>query len=192
MPSKSLIRWRGESAAALDELEAAHVAVGGAGRGRRYATQQINQAYVVLLSSRFQQFCRDLHTEAVAELVLAVPTALQLILQKDWTTGRLLDRGNPNAGNIGSDFGRLGMNLWADVYAQSPRHQRCRALLDQMMEWRNAIGHQDFNKPALHGRTQIQLAEVRLFRRACGVLAAAFDETVLAHLHAVAGPSSGW
>lgn len=69
--ARSLLRWRNESAQALDEIEAAHVAVGGTGRGRRYATQQINQAYVVLLSSRFQAFCRDLHSETVAELIRA-------------------------------------------------------------------------------------------------------------------------
>lgn len=146
----------------------------------------------MLLSSRFQQFCRDLHTEAVAELALTVPVALQLILQKDWTTARLLDRGNPNAGNIGSDFGRLGMNLWTDVYALHARNRRRRELLDQMMEWRNAIGHQDFNKPALNGRTEIRLDEVQRFRSACGALAQALDRVVLAHLHAVAGPTAGW
>lgn len=63
MPSESLIAWQGSRAAELDELEAALRAVGGIGRGRRHATQQLNQAYAVLLSSQFQGFCRDLHTE---------------------------------------------------------------------------------------------------------------------------------
>jgi hypothetical protein len=64
VPSRSLHTWRVDCAAALDEIEAAHGAVGGAGPGRRTATQQINYAYAVLLSSQFQRFCRDLHTEA--------------------------------------------------------------------------------------------------------------------------------
>ena len=54
---------------ALDEIEAAHASVGGTGPGRRYATQQINQAYAVLLASQFQGYCRDLHTESVAHLM---------------------------------------------------------------------------------------------------------------------------
>jgi hypothetical protein len=42
MPSNSLLRWRSESADALDEIEHAHASVGGTRRGRRYATQQID------------------------------------------------------------------------------------------------------------------------------------------------------
>jgi hypothetical protein len=68
MPSKSLISWRSTGARALNEIEAAHRAVGGIGPGRRYATQQINHAYTVLLSSQFQRFCRDLQSEAADEL----------------------------------------------------------------------------------------------------------------------------
>ena len=40
MSSASLIRWNGERSEALDEIEHAHVMVGGTERGRRYATQQ--------------------------------------------------------------------------------------------------------------------------------------------------------
>ena len=58
MSSIALQVWQTRGRQALDEVEAAHAAVGGAGRGRRYTTQQINQAYVVLLCSQFQRFCR--------------------------------------------------------------------------------------------------------------------------------------
>ena len=73
MPSVSLQTWKTVRQAALDELEAAHTSVGGTRRGRRYATQQINQAYAVLLSSQFQGFCRDLHSECADYLVQTVP-----------------------------------------------------------------------------------------------------------------------
>ena len=69
MPSNAVQQWQTIRAAALDEIEAAHAAIEGIGPGRRYATQQINQAYVMLLSSQFQGFCRDLHTECVGILV---------------------------------------------------------------------------------------------------------------------------
>lgn len=39
MPSHSFIRWNGERADALDEIENAHALIGGTERGRRYATQ---------------------------------------------------------------------------------------------------------------------------------------------------------
>ena len=75
MPSHSLVRWNGERADALDEIENAHVMVGGTERGRRYATQQINYSYAALLSGHFQGFCRDLHSECV-DHVVAIANAL--------------------------------------------------------------------------------------------------------------------
>ena len=65
MPSVACYDWSVMRAAALDEIEHAHRSVGGTGRGRRYLTQQLNQAYAVLLSSQFQGFCLDLHEECV-------------------------------------------------------------------------------------------------------------------------------
>lgn len=38
----------GDAAIALDRMEPAHRAVGGSSPGRRYATQQINQSYLVM------------------------------------------------------------------------------------------------------------------------------------------------
>lgn len=78
MPSVSLTKWHTERLQALDELENAHRNVGGPGRGRRYATQQLNQAYALMASSHFQGFCRDLHSESSDYLATAItPLALQ-------------------------------------------------------------------------------------------------------------------
>lgn len=107
VPSAALNRWNTVGQQALDEIEEAHRAVGGVGRGRRYATLQVNHAYVALLSSQFQGFCRDLHTEAVAFIVGAAPAVLRPIFRNTLVQGRKLDHGNPNPGNLGSDFGRL-------------------------------------------------------------------------------------
>src|SRR5262245_61412863 len=63
MPSHSLQQWMTARASELDEIESAHRMVGGTGRGRKYATQQLNRAYATLLSSQFQGFCRDLYSE---------------------------------------------------------------------------------------------------------------------------------
>src|SRR5260370_42071330 len=72
MPSLALQDWSRRRGAALDEIEHAHRSVGGTGPGRRYLTQQINQAYVVLLSSQFQGFCRDLPTDCADYLLASV------------------------------------------------------------------------------------------------------------------------
>jgi hypothetical protein len=106
--SAALQTWSNHANRALDQIAAAHVAVGGGAPGRRYATQEINHAYAVLLSSQFQRYCRDLHTESVAHVVDAMaPASLQPIVRARFLQGRKLDQGNPNPGNLGADFGRL-------------------------------------------------------------------------------------
>jgi len=144
MPSLSLKYWNETAAIALDRMESAHRAVGGTGRGRRYATQQINQSYLVLLSSHFQQFCRSLHSEAAAHLVSAIDPLLRPIVQDSLTVGRKLDQGNPNPSNLGADFGRLGMSFWDDVTSSRKRNVARKNNLAKMGHWRNAIAHQDF------------------------------------------------
>src|SRR5436853_6949273 len=130
MPSNSLLRWTGERSEALNEIEAAHVGIGGTARGRRYATQQINRAYAVLLSSEFQGFGRDLYSECVDYVVAAAPQALQALLRTQFFWGQPFSRGNPQASAIGSDFGRFGLPFWDDVYAIHAHNRRRRELLD--------------------------------------------------------------
>src|SRR5438876_9171886 len=112
MPSQSLGRWSGERSDALDEISDAHASVGGLGRGRRYATEQINHAYAVLLSSQFQGYCRDLHSECANYLVQGVAPPLRTAFRNALVQNRKLDRGNPNPGNIGSDFNPFGLIFW--------------------------------------------------------------------------------
>src|SRR5262245_49179539 len=112
MPSIALARWRTDGVAALDQLVSAHRAVGGLGPGRRHATREINHAYCVMLASQFQRFCRDLHSEAVQHLVVAVvPTTAAEILRARLLEGRKLDMGNANPSTLGSDFGRFKLGF---------------------------------------------------------------------------------
>src|SRR6266566_2436691 len=115
MPSNAYEQWTTARAAELDEIAGAHAAVGGTSPGRRYATQQINRSYAMLLASHFQGYCRDLHSECVAHLVTVLPPLLRPILRGELTRGRSLDRGNAQPGSIGSDFGRLGIDFWPTV-----------------------------------------------------------------------------
>jgi len=188
MTSLSLQNWVTVRSAALDEIENAHGRVGGTARGRRYATQQIDHAYAVLLSSQFQGFCRDLHSECVGSLAGAVaPSLLQGILKVEFVQNRKLDTGNPNPGNIGSDFNRLGLNLWSRVTAHDARNAARRGRLERLNAWRNAIAHQDFDPAKLGGTVILRLETVRSWRRASSRLAVSFDAVLEAHLHLVTG-----
>jgi hypothetical protein len=188
MPSRSLHRWHTHGRRALDEIEAAHRAVGRKGPGARYAAQQVTQAYVVLLSSQFQLFCRDLNTECIGRLLEHPSMApFESILFVRFTEGRKLETGNPNPGNIGSDFNRLGIKFWTEVRHGNPRAERHQGALEELNRWRNAVAHQDFRNPVLNGRSTVTLHEVRRWRVACNALAMDFDRVMRTYLHGLCG-----
>lgn len=188
MPSVSWQEWDTSRAGKLDEIEAAHRSVGGTARGRRFATEQINHAYAVLLASQFQGFCRDLHSECVDFLVQVVsPPVLQSVLRAEFLWSRSLDRGNATPSAIGSDFNRLGVEFWIRVYADYSGNHRRRELLEQLNLWRNAIAHQDFDPSLLGGSTVLHLPRVRAWRNACCRLALSFDNVMRARLQTVTG-----
>jgi len=181
------MRWAGERAAALDEIESAHALVGGTERGRRFATQQINYAYAALLSGHFQGYRRDLHTECADAVVAALPADFRRIVYDELRRNRTLDRGNPHPGAVGADFNRLGLDFWADVYALDARNARRRAQVQELIDWRNAIAHQDFTPVAVGGVATLHLATVRGWRGALNGLARSFDLAVYNHLRRLPG-----
>jgi hypothetical protein len=189
MPSRSFELWNTDRRQALDQIAAAHAAVGGVGPGRRYATQQINQAYAMLLSSQFQGFCRDLHSEAVDHICgpVAAGNIRMLLLRMRCTTGRKLDVGNPNPGNLGADFGFFDLKLWTALKAHDIANEGRNKVLETLNEWRNAIAHQDFNPAKLGGRTTVRLNDVRAWRRTCEDLAVDMDVVVGAHVATIMG-----
>ena len=189
MPSKSYRGWLSTRAKALDEIEAAHASVGGTGPGRRYATQQINQAYAVLVASQFQGFCRDLHTESLVRLMafINVPTLVLPLVQARFFEGRHLDSKNARPGSLGSDFGLLGIKLWDEVDKHHPKNKDRKGDLEDLNKWRNAIAHQSFGKVCPGGTPHLTLQHVRRWRSVCGRLARSFDEVMRVHLQSLTG-----
>lgn len=184
MTSVALQRWTTIAKASLDEIASAHAAVKGSGYGGRRATLQVNHAYAMLVSSQFQGFCRDLHTEAVDVLVGTVQaTRLATVLRAVMVQGRKLDQGNPNPSHLGADFSRFGMLFWPQVKALNAKNAVRQARLEELNTWRNAIAHQDWTRvgPALH------LKMVERWRSNCSALARAFDQTVGDHLVGLVG-----
>ena len=88
---------------------------------------------------------------------------------------RKLDRGNPNPGNIGADFGRFGMALWPTMRAANSQTAWRQAHLETLNKWRNAIAHQDFSTlvdlDLGGGRVVLRLSDVKGWRSACEGLA---------------------
>jgi hypothetical protein len=189
MPSRALDLWLRGRSRALDEIEQAHRSVGGAGPGRRYATQQINHAYAVLLSAEFQGFCRDLHDDCAAHLVQSGAMAsLRVAFEGALVWGRKLNTGNPNPGNIGSDFNRFDLRFRDEVRRADARHESRFERLEELNRWRNAIAPLDFD-PRVLGSEPLRLERVRDWRSACEGLAISFDRVMRIHLHGLTGTS---
>jgi hypothetical protein len=189
MPSTSYRQWRTVRAAALNEIAVAHAVVGGPAPGRRYTTQQINHAYVLLLASQFQGFCRDLHSECVDHIltILAPSAALTVLLKSELSRGRQLDRGNAQPSSLGADFSRLNINLWDGLQGYDTASENWKEDLGMLNEWRNAIAHQDFTSPKLGAIINLRLAHVRRWRASCQRLARGMDAVMLRHLFNLTG-----
>ena len=185
MPSASLRGWLGPRARKLDAIEAAHATLGRSHRGRRSATEQLNHAYAVLLSSQFQAFCRDLHSECVDAFLSALwRRAEEDLVRNQFLFARRLDRGNPTPGNIGADFDRLGLSFWPAVRRLDSRTASRQGRLEQLCSWRNAIAHQDFDRSELQPPT-LGLGTVRAWRRTCDALARSFERAVCGYLRSI-------
>jgi len=184
-------KWLIERLPKLDELEDAHVAVGGVSRGRRFNTQQINYSYAVMLTSQFQGYCRDLHDECVDHFVgVLSPVSLQTTVAHLLKQDRKLDRGNPNPSNIGSDFNRFGLTFWPEVSERDQRVGDWQTRLTQLTNWRNAIAHQDFDPLKLHGIETLTLNQIKKWRNACNGLARVFDSVMRSYLEKIRGSLS--
>ena len=188
MPSRALRNWQTRSRKVLDEVEAAHAVVGGGRGARGFARQQINQAYVVLLSSQFQRFCRDLYDESVDHLVgQPEHEPMNPLVRELLARSRRLNRGNASPANIGADFERLGVSFWDEVRRRNVHNLSRQRKLEELNSWRNAIAHQDFSDPAFEGVERVSLAQVRTWRSACDALAVEFERMLRLYLHTFFG-----
>lgn len=167
-----------------------HVQLTGSAPGRRWLTGQLNRSYIVVLASQFQGYCRDLHSEAAVFLAGLTPSNLAPLIEGSLTLGRYLDRGNPNAGNLGNDFARFGFDFWQAMYGADSRNRRRRERLEQVMIWRNSIAHdarisQD-NQQKIEG-TNPTLTWGKCWRRALGALADSADVVARDEIAALVG-----
>jgi hypothetical protein len=144
----------------------------------------------MLLSSHFQRFCRDLHTEAIDHIVAgASPRAIQAVLRSRLLENRKLDRGNPNLAHLGSDFGRFGFDFWPAVRSHHPKNGARTTLIDDLARWRNAIAHHDFGSSAgqLRPPPPLGLSAVKRWRAACNALAIEIDAVLADQVHSLVG-----
>jgi hypothetical protein len=195
VPSDALAHWHEERCAVLDSLEAVHEQVTGKRRGRQTATEHLNLALFTRLAAEFQGFCRDLHDDAaicIADSLADEYGARIPVLLSALVRGRKLDSGNAGPGNIGNDFGNLGMSLWPAVNARYPiRGPKWNTVLERLNDVRNAVAHSDNAKLAEVKRLQpLTLATFRRCRGSLNTAASGFDKVVAAYLSYLTGRSA--
>ncbi len=161
--------------------------VRGAGAAHRVAIPHLSRGFVVTLSAEFQAFCKDLHRECAAHFASLVPAAIEDVVLQQFLAQRLLDRGNPNPGNIGADFNRLGLKLFDEARSIDMRVNGWRGDLEFLNEWRNAVAHGDYSSPRVANPPQLGPGRLRTWRSACHHLATVFDRVLGRYLETKTG-----
>lgn len=197
MASDALEEWRSVRTGRLDELLAAHRAVGGTGPGRRYRTEQLNRSFVLVLVGEFQGFARRLHDLAVdifAEAIGESDPALTAVTSRLLTRHRDLDRRNPSPAALTSDFGRFGLDLDSALASQDARSSLRLDALDTAVRLRNAIAHADEGR--LEGLARqghrARKRDVVGYRSKLNGLAEDLDAVVAGHLATLFEISRPW
>lgn len=186
MPSQSLSDWFSTRAVVLDDVLGAIGVIRESKQIQRTAIQHLSRSYVVMLSAEFQGFCKDLHRECAVHFAGRVPAGIESVILQQFLAQRLLDRGNPNPGNIGGDFNRLGLRLFDEASRADPRVTTWRQELDTLNVWRNAVAHNDYTAPRIFART-LTMTQLRSWRFACNHLAIVFDCVLGRYLEATTG-----
>lgn len=188
MPSQAYRLWRTVARAQLDEVARAHLADG---TRKRFAVEQLNRAYLLLLASHYQGYCRDLHTECVGHVVRSLQPSppLEPLVYSEFTRNRQLDRGNAQPESLKEDFRRLGLLFWDELSAADPRAAGWRTALGELNKWRNAIAHRDFDPAKLGGTVVLLRNQVKSWRSMCNELAQAMDVLLRQHLFQLSGQS---
>jgi hypothetical protein len=101
------------------------------------------------------------------------------------TQGRQLDSKNPRPGALGSDFGRLGIELIPKLRILGQAVTDAVDVLEVLVDFRNAVAHGNESELAAveaTGRVRATLTSYRAHRRALNQLVGTMDEVVATEL----------
>jgi len=195
VPSQALVDWRSVGLARLAELEAVHAQATGSAPGRRWGTTQLNRSLFIVLVAQFQAYCRRLHDQAIEVHVAVAVAGQQTLLRAVLTQGRKLDAQNPRRAALGSDFGRLGFDFIDDLKAATASAATELDALEELVDYRNAIGHGDeatISSVEARGRIRATKASYKRYRQIIDRLAGTMDDVVANQLSAVLGINRPW
>jgi hypothetical protein len=158
----------------VDQLMAAHLAVAGPNRGRKFEVEGLNRAAILMLSSHFEGYLEDVMAEALS--------AINPELNASTLTGGFH---NPWPDRIDQLFAFLGMSKPArQISWQKASNASVRSNLEKLVRTRNKLAH---------GTTGVKVAksEVIGLRKYVEGFAQRFDADVRAQVQSLTG-SDPW
>jgi hypothetical protein len=197
VPSGAYLAWQGQRQRRIDQLLQAHTRLRDSGLGRTPQTEQLNWALTFRLAGEFQGYARHLHDLAVDHFVAVVGGTNALlgnVLRARLTENRQLDRGNATPGSLGSDYGRLGLTLWAALEVADYRAPAWNRNLEALNQARNAIAHAEEGRLlALRAAGYpVTLYTVRRWKTSLDGLAHTMDDVVSDYLDRLLGAGRPW
>ncbi len=148
-----------------------------------------------MLVAQFQAYARGLHDQATDVHVAAALAGQRVLVHTLLTQGRKLDTQNPRRAALGSDFGRLGFGFIDDLKAATASAPAELDALEELIDYRNAIGHGDeatISSIESLGRIKATKGSYRGYRRTIGRLAGTMDDVVANQLSALLGINRPW
>ena len=186
MPSASLLTWNGDRATRLAGIDAQCAAVPASDADH---LDECLRGFVMHLSAHFQGFCRSLYVECSLVCSLAVPTGMELLVQRQFVSSLALEKGNPSNENLVKDFSRFGFPLnftaayVADHLANGPRVTD----VGHLQAWRNRAVHQGTSPLGGGVPAVLALPILRNWRDSCNGLAVSLDDIMYNHLQGILG-----
>jgi hypothetical protein len=181
MPSASLNIWQTDRRPRLLEVSTQCAASVAMVPPNPHLEEENIRGYILLLSSHFQGFCRDLYSECTQSIASTVKPQLRIILQQQFTATRKLDFGNPNIENLKKDFNRFGFRLEMSV-ADPANHAR-HSHLSVLNEWRNIAAHHGI---VLSGGLPSP-PDIQTWEHSCDGLATSLDQIMYNQVLAILG-----
>ena len=196
MVSAALLEWKNARERRLSELYAAHLAVGGPTRGRRYATEQLNWSITLRLAGEWQGYLRDLHDEATDAFLARTnhPTpAFESNLRSLLTLQRDVDTKNATPSTMQRDFLRFGFRILDDIKVTYVNGADWLRRVEELNEARNGIAHDDRVKmTTAAGGPTLTLGRVKNWHSAVRQLVKACDRIAAVSVATVTGGSVPW
>jgi hypothetical protein len=178
VPSFAHTVWTTTRLRKLDRIDGLRRRIGRGQRRRKQLTEQLAHTYVVLLSSHFQGFTRDLHDECASFLAQQVSPPMHNLFRSALVVGREIDWGNATVGSVSKSFSRFDLAFKTEIMVEDARCSGWLADYELLLKWRNAIAHEDFDPVKLGKVSTLTMRQVQVWRQACCGIADSLDKAM--------------